>query len=104
MTQGNWEHQSMDTMGELLSTMRELVALCYELAPDEEYASYFNFDEIIAKANGLLRNLGGEPVYTPEQGDLELADALRLCEQWDGQDHAHELENFDPITLLDKTQ
>ena len=104
MTQANFENQSMDTMGELLSTMKELVALCYELAPDQEYASYFNFDDIIAKANGLLRKLGDEPVYTPEQGELDLADALHLCEQWDGQDHARELENFDPITLLDKTQ
>jgi hypothetical protein len=107
MTQANWNNLSMDTMGEVLSTMKELIGLCYELAPDEEYASYFSFDEIITKANNLLLKLGDDAVYSPDQidpSDLELADALRLCEQWDGQGQASELENFDPITLLHKTQ
>jgi hypothetical protein len=98
-----WRDQAMDTMGEITTVIKELVALAYELSPDEEYASFFNYNEIIANANNLLRKLGDEPVLTPDQGDLELAEALRLCEQWDGQDHARELENFDPLTLLDKT-
>jgi hypothetical protein len=99
-----WRDQAMDTMGEITTVIKELVNLAYELSPDEEYASFFNYNEVIANANNLLRKLGDEPVLTPDQGDLDLAESLRLCEQWDGQDHARELENFDPLTLLDKTQ
>ena len=99
----------MDTMGEITTTIKELIELAYELAPDSEYEGLFNYTETIARANALLRKLGDEPVYTPNQGEtdaemLDLADSLRLCEQWDSEAHARELENFDPLFLLDKTK
>lgn len=94
---GNQIKSMSDLHIETIETVRDLLNLVNELAPDADYLTYFNYDSVVSRANVLLQHLGDAGVTNLLDVE-QTQDDLPYINEYD---HARELEDFDPVTFAE---